>query len=932
MADDSILKYSDIIGADDTFDVIFANLDRLRNELESLSKDVQKGVSVINPNDDKAIEELTNKVKELESALASLDKVQKRATTTRKKLNELTQEELIEREKQKIANRETVQIAKQLAIVKNSEAGSIERLRAQLSLTTLQWKKLSANERQNGVEGKKLIRDKKRLTEQLKRLEKQTGDTRRNVGNYTTSLGKLGKVAAGLFVGRNIVSAIRNVGRAFVDVFNDNEKGNEQFTKFRKTIDGVIDSFKGIALSILEVVVPVLQKLIRGFQFIGTLLPKIVDFFKQTTQESTFLGKAFDIVSKAVKSYINFLLELPFIYAGIIAAGRQLGTEISEVFQKLALSAEVVGLKIKKFFTFNEEGVRDLEKQIEETNKKIQEINKNSATITGEFKRGYDDAKKAAQDLKASFEAFSKAQDEEDEKTAARLKRKKAAEEASKNAQKLRNERLKKEQKLLKQIEKRIDAINKLKKQQRDEDIKGIKDAGLRALALEDEALKAGEAKRKKNFEKLQLEIEVELNILIELYGEFSQEVAEFQAQSAEELLMIQKENQRLSQQALRASEEKKQEIREEFAKKQFEAIQIEAEEVDKAEEERNKKELENIRSQTNFLSEEQKKAQVIERQIEDARLENIKDAAERERKQKIKAIEREREDILQNEQLTFDQRQALLEQNAIKRADFEEQQAKERQQQVIDQVTDTSEKIVDALVKIQEKQISLASKAVEEQADEVELQRERAEKGLSNTLKFEQEQLAQREAERLRAEKKAEQAAKLQTLFNLVSAYAKSGDTNALQRGLVDFALLEALSAGLEGFEEGGYTSNGGKSEVAGVVHGQEYVVTADDTKKYGLVGKSGKQFGEAMSDYFAYSPLLYNPYNDQKEQFIRGNIKKDNSNKLYQEVRAMRQAFENIKSNDFDMVEMTDNFVKIAHKVTNKRMTTINKTRKRL
>ena len=183
-----------------------------------------------------------------------------------------------------------------------------------------------------------------------------------------------------------------------------------------------------------------------------------------------------------------------------------------------------------------------------------------------------------------------------------------------------------------------------------------------------------------------------------------------------------------------------------------------------------------------------------------------------------------------------------------------------------------------------------------------------------------------------LRAEKKAEQAAKLQTLFNLVSAYAASGDTNALQRGLVDFALLEALGAGLQGFEEGGYTSNGGKSEVAGVVHGQEYVVTADDTKRYGLVGKSGKQFGEVMSDYFAYSPLLYNPYSDQREQFVRGNYKKDNSNKLYEEVRAMRQAFENIKSNDYDMVEMTDNFVKIAHKVTNKRMTTINKTRKRL
>lgn len=933
MADDSILKYSDIIAPDDTFEVIFQNLDKLRSELESLAQDAQKSASIINPNDDKAIEELTNKVKELESALASLDKVQSRATTTRKKVNELTQEELIQREKQKIANREAVQEAKQLAIIQNAQAGSIEALRAQLSLTTIQWKRLSANERENGVEGKKLVAQKLQLTNQLKKLEKETGDHRREVGNYSIALrglnksarlaggglGRFGKLAVGVFLGRNLISAISRVGRSFVEIFEANEKGNEDFIKFRQTIVSVIDSLKGIGLSILEFVVPVIQKLIRTFQF-------VVSLFQSTGDEASFLGSVFNFIGDVIKGFINIILDIPFVFAGVIAAAKQLGTEVSEVFQKLALNAEIVGLKIKKFFTFSEEAVKDLEKQIDAANKKIQDINQNSGNLFDAYKKGYNESK-------AQFEAFTQAQDEEDKKTAARVKRQKAAQEAAKNAEKLRNERLKKEEKLLKQIQKRIDAINKLKEQQRKEDIKGIKDAGLRALALEDEALKAGEAKRKKNFEKLKLEIEIELNLLIELYGEFSQEVAEFQASSTEELLEIQKENQRLSQEALRASEEKKQKIREDFAQKELEAIKIEAEEIDKAEEEKSKKELERIRNSIGFLSEEQKATQDIERKIEDERIANIKDAAERERKEKITAIEREREDILQNEQLTADQRQALLEQNAIKRANLEEQFAKDRQQKIIEQVADTSEKIVDALVKVQEKQLSLASKAVEDQANEVELQRERAEKGLSNTLKFEQEQLAKREAERLRAEKKAEQAAKLQTLFNLVSAYAKSGDTNALQRGLVDFALLEALGAGLEaGFEEGGYTGDNGKKQVAGVVHGQEYVVRAEDTKRFGLVGKSGKQFGEAMSDYFAYSPLLYNPYNEQREQFIRGNYQKDNSNKLYEEVRAMRQAFENIKSNDYDMVEMTDNFVKIAHKVTNKRMTTINKTRKRL
>jgi len=63
--------------------------------------------------------------------------------------------------------------------------GSIEQLRAQLSQVTDQWSKLSKEERENTDAGQKLVAQKLKLTEELKRLEKQTGDTRRNVGNYS---------------------------------------------------------------------------------------------------------------------------------------------------------------------------------------------------------------------------------------------------------------------------------------------------------------------------------------------------------------------------------------------------------------------------------------------------------------------------------------------------------------------------------------------------------------------------------------------------------------------------------------------------------------------------------------------------------------------------------------------------------------------------
>ena len=243
--------------------------------------------------------------------------------------------------------------------------------------------------------------------------------------------------------------------------------------------------------------------------------------------------------------------------------------------------------------------------------------------------------------------------------------------------------------------------------------------------------------------------------------------------------------------------------------------------------------------------------------------------------------------------------------------------------------ISDTANKVGATIVDTFNKQAELASSLVEDQADAVETQRQRAEQGLSNTLAFEQEQLAQREAERIRAEKAAKQAAELLTLFNLVSAYAASGDTNALAKGLVDFSILKALESG---FEEGGYTGDNGKSQISGVVHGREYVVTAEDTKKYGLVGKSGADFGEAMSDYF-YSPLQQNMYPEQTDRFKK-NVQNQSSqvSRLENEVREMRRAFERMPKNEFDMVRLTDHIVEISKRVTQNRMSKISKHKKRL
>lgn len=84
--------------------------------------------------------------------------------------------------------RENQKQTKNVIAVNKENKGSINALRSELAIVTTNWAKLSREERTNSKEGKALVAQKKKLTEELKKEEKATGDTRRNVGNYTEGI------------------------------------------------------------------------------------------------------------------------------------------------------------------------------------------------------------------------------------------------------------------------------------------------------------------------------------------------------------------------------------------------------------------------------------------------------------------------------------------------------------------------------------------------------------------------------------------------------------------------------------------------------------------------------------------------------------------------------------------------------------------------
>lgn len=137
----------------------------------------------VNEYSKKAVE-LNKEVKELSKAQSDLRKTGKDTTLEYQKNAE------------KLRNlngelRQTNKVINDVTNANKANAGSNEQLRAQLSVLTLQYNKLSNEERTTSEQGKQMAKDILLLTDTLKGNESAVGDNRRNVGNYAGALKEL---------------------------------------------------------------------------------------------------------------------------------------------------------------------------------------------------------------------------------------------------------------------------------------------------------------------------------------------------------------------------------------------------------------------------------------------------------------------------------------------------------------------------------------------------------------------------------------------------------------------------------------------------------------------------------------------------------------------------------------------------------------------
>lgn len=227
----AIINYSDLINDDGAFDDVLRKIDELEGKLKEVAKTNRQKLKTVSPEDSEEIKKYVAELQRMKEELAKLTKARSATTKARKKASDMSKKELIAIEEEREALRKRKQEAKAIAKIKNAEKGSIEELRARLALITLAWSKLSEEERENTERGKRLVEAKKKVTEELKRLEKQTGDNRRNVGNYSEAI--LGAVRALRQERAELTESIGELKKQQQQV----KKGSAEWIQYEKAIE-----------------------------------------------------------------------------------------------------------------------------------------------------------------------------------------------------------------------------------------------------------------------------------------------------------------------------------------------------------------------------------------------------------------------------------------------------------------------------------------------------------------------------------------------------------------------------------------------------------------------------------------------------------------------------------------------------------------------
>ena len=168
----------------------------------------------------------------------------------------------------------------------NSEAESVETLRAKLALNTKALNKMSVEQRTNSEAGKQMVAQTKEISDKLKDLEKGVGDTRRNVCNYAEDIEKATGSLGGMTGATGQMVKGMSGGIASIKAFNAALMANP-FVAIASAILAVIsaigklmDRNNELAVSVKTILAPIELIITKVLDAVAALFVEIVKVFE----------------------------------------------------------------------------------------------------------------------------------------------------------------------------------------------------------------------------------------------------------------------------------------------------------------------------------------------------------------------------------------------------------------------------------------------------------------------------------------------------------------------------------------------------------------------------------------------------------------------------------------------------------------------------
>lgn len=237
------------------------------------------------------VSDFTQSAMKLNKEISDLDKKQKelKKSSLEGSVEYQKNSEVLKTNRRELA--ETNKVIENLTIANKANTGSNEQLKAQLSILTLEYNKLSEAERNNSARGKELFGQINQTTTTLKENEKAVGNNTRNVGNYEGALknagsglqqfgGAAGQAANGVsalgtklltLLANPIVLIVAGIVGAFMALkkaFMSSEEGQDKLAKvtqiFSTVLSKLFDIIKPLANFLFDVVVKVFNDVAKA--------------------------------------------------------------------------------------------------------------------------------------------------------------------------------------------------------------------------------------------------------------------------------------------------------------------------------------------------------------------------------------------------------------------------------------------------------------------------------------------------------------------------------------------------------------------------------------------------------------------------------------------------------------------------------------------